>query len=108
MGAFGYEEHENDDFLDFVEDDTSEKNLLHLLNTTSVEFWTFNAQYLVGILNLLASSEKDVIDKSIKEIALKYLQGNLEDELSRNTSSYRNKNERIAALHSQIQEISSS
>lgn len=107
MGVFGYEEYENDDFLDFVGDDTSDANLLRILTIRNdLELWEWNAEYLAGILNKISPVARETVSAELKSIALRYLERSLQSELLDNFTTYRNKNDRIATLRRQIQRLS--
>lgn len=99
MGAFGYEEHENDDFLDFVSDDLSQENLLAKIKSTR-----YSPKLLVGIINKLTPSNRKVVAKSDVSRGLNYLRVELEN-IQSNELSWRTPEQRTQALKRQIRRL---
>ena len=99
MGAWGYEEHDNDDFLDFVEDDTSVENLLK-----KVSRCLDSPEYFVGIVNRLSPEERKKLPLEQINDSITYLNKELE---YLQDSSWRDKKEREIAINTQIERLES-
>ena len=100
MGVFGYEEHENDDFLDFVQDSHSEKYLLSVLKKKC------NIDKVVGILNILSPKARQQVDKNLVAKAITYLQAELHREtIGESERSWQHKGHRIEAIKRQLNRI---
>ena len=69
MGTFGVEEHENDDFLDFVDDNTTPSHLTNLLKG----FVPGNK--VVGILNNLSATQRKNVADNVIQKGIRYLEG---------------------------------
>lgn len=92
MGAWGYFEHENDKFSDFVKDDTSLENLLEKMKIA-------NATYLVGIFNVI--TPKTQFPKKYLKKCIKYLDYEIE-HINEDKLKWSNLEDRLAALKKQL------
>ena len=90
MGVWGTLENENDDFLDYIEDDTSTNNLIDKLKKTN------QGVYIVGIVNVLKPIYRKRIKKEKIKKALHYL-NNQKDF----TDSWNDPNSRLRSIEKQ-------
>ena len=96
MGYFGTEEHQNDDFLDYIEDTNDPDLLLKYIKTAS-------GGNIVGIFNLLKPSDRNKIAGSIIQKGISYLQNELNSEENYPQSSeWSNVDKRIASIKLQL------
>ena len=105
MGAWGYEEHENDTFLDYIEDDTSVDNLMYKLNRRNLA--RFNPELVVGIINVMPAESRKDVDKDLIQRAREYLMIEKDIEESENSTEWRNKNGRLDAIDKQLRMLGS-
>lgn len=97
MGAWGYEEHENDSFRDFIEDDESQTNLMNKLKIPAIRY---NPKLIVGIVNLLNNAS--MVPRGLLQRAKQYLQREI---TGIDDSDYGNKALRLQALNAQLANI---
>lgn len=95
MGAFGEEEHQNDNFLDFVADNFDEKHLLRLLKSRYIK-----GPYIVGIANKLSPKARKKIPEKLAKKGISYLQS--EKKLA---SEWRHPSARHKAINKQLKRM---
>lgn len=96
MGAWGTEEHENDDFLDYINDENDPETLVKYIKKAK------SPDKIVGIFNLLNSSSRNQISKNIIKKGVHYLEDELNMEQSTSDSEWSNQTKRINSIKSQL------
>ena len=96
MGIWGEFEHENDNFLDYVGDDSSVHNLLKKLKKNT------KSAYIVGIYNLLKEKKQEhLVPKRFLQSGIKYLKSyDVEDDVG-----WKKPNQRKKAVETELKNM---